>query len=145
MRNSAIKFKNWKMKNGFFSKKNWKLKFLSFFNFQFWFEIEIPKNVLFHSNFKIKIEWHFRCTDWEQRLNKGKLKQNVLRVLIKENLLTISRPHQLKKISPIPQVLWTPKLTGWELMIWIHHLNITPSLEKCSSNSHIFSTPKMYL
>ena len=50
-----------------FSNKNWKLKiekFLSFFNFQFWIEIEIPKNVLFHSNFKMKIEWHFRCTDW---------------------------------------------------------------------------------
>ena len=49
-----------------FSNKNWQLqieKFLLFFNFQFWIEIEIPKNVLFHSNFKMEIEWHFRCTD----------------------------------------------------------------------------------
>ena len=30
-------------------------KFLSFFNFQFWIEIEIHKNVVF------QIEWH--CTD----------------------------------------------------------------------------------
>ena len=36
---------------------------MSFFNFQFWIEIEIHKNGLFHYNFKMKIEWHFRCTD----------------------------------------------------------------------------------
>ena len=36
---------------------------MTFFNFQFWNEIEIHKNVLFHSNFKMKIEWHSRWTD----------------------------------------------------------------------------------
>ena len=37
---------------------------MSFFNFQFWNEIGIHKKVLFHSNFKMKIEWYFWCTDW---------------------------------------------------------------------------------
>ena len=37
---------------------------MSFFNFQFWNEIDIHKKVLFHSNFKMKIEWYFRCMDW---------------------------------------------------------------------------------
>ena len=34
---------------------------MSFFNFQFWIEIEMRKNALFHFNFNLKIEWHFRC------------------------------------------------------------------------------------
>ena len=65
MRDSAIKFKNGKMKNGFsifsfpIKIRNWKLK--NFYHFLI--EIEIPKNVLVHSNFKMKIEWHFQCTD----------------------------------------------------------------------------------
>ena len=33
----------------------------SVFNFEV--KTEMRKNVLFHSNFKMKIEWHFRCTD----------------------------------------------------------------------------------
>ena len=34
---------------------------MSFFNFQLWNEIEMRKNALFHFNFNLKIEWHFRC------------------------------------------------------------------------------------
>ena len=52
-----------------FLNKNWKLKIekeMSFFSFQFCIGIEMRKNALFHSNFNLKIEWHFRCTDWLQ-------------------------------------------------------------------------------
>ena len=38
--------------------------FRSFFNFQFWIEIEVHKNSLFHPNFKMKTEGHLRCTDF---------------------------------------------------------------------------------
>ena len=38
--------------------------FRSFFNFQFWIEIEIHRNSLFHPNFKMKTEGHLRCTDF---------------------------------------------------------------------------------
>ena len=54
-----------------FSNKNWKLKiekFLSIFNFQFWIETEIHKNVFFH---KMKIEWHFRCMYYISLGRKG--------------------------------------------------------------------------
>ena len=51
----------------YFSIFKYKLKIekeMSFFNFQFWIKIEIHKNSLFHYNFKMKIEWHFWCTDF---------------------------------------------------------------------------------
>ena len=70
LRNLAIKFENWNMKNEFpifnFLIKigTWNLKiFYHFLIFDFEIKIEICKNVLFHFNFKLKIEWHFRCTD----------------------------------------------------------------------------------
>ena len=66
------------MKNGFsifnFQTKIGNWKFFIIFQFSIWIEIEIHKNVLFHSNFKMKIEWHFRCTDWspfDQRIIHG--------------------------------------------------------------------------
>ena len=39
-------------------------KFYHFSIFNFEVKIEMRKNVLFHFNFKLKIEWHFRCTDF---------------------------------------------------------------------------------
>ena len=38
-------------------------KEMSFYNFQFWIEIDMRKNALFHFSFNLKIEWDFRCTD----------------------------------------------------------------------------------
>ena len=35
----------------------------SIFNFEV--KNEMCKNVLFYFNFKLKIEWHFRSTDWK--------------------------------------------------------------------------------
>ena len=43
----------------------WKLK--NFYHFpisNIELKIEMCKNVLLHFNFKLKIEWHFRCTDY---------------------------------------------------------------------------------
>ena len=51
--NFPIKTEKWKLKN-----------FYHFSIFSFEVKIEMLKNVLFHFNFKMKIEWHFRCTDW---------------------------------------------------------------------------------
>ena len=50
---------------------------MSFFNFQSWNEIEIQKIVLFLFNFKIKIEWHFRCTDFGARIKIRGSKRNL--------------------------------------------------------------------
>ena len=72
--NLKIKFENWNMKNEFSISNflikigNWKLKIsyhFSIFNFEL--KIKICKNVFFHFNFILKIEWHFRCTDsWDE-------------------------------------------------------------------------------
>ena len=71
LRDLAIKFENWNMKNEFsifnfpIKIEKWKLKnFYHFSIFNFEVKIEMRKNVLFHFDFKMKIEWHFRCTDW---------------------------------------------------------------------------------
>ena len=56
--------------------ESWKRIF--FFNFQFWVKIEIRKNVLFHFNFKLKIEWHFRCTKFLFKTNFKKQKSEFL-------------------------------------------------------------------
>ena len=57
------KNENWKTKiEDFifqFLNKNWKLKIekeMYFFSFQFWIEIEMCKNALFHFNFNLKIK-----------------------------------------------------------------------------------------
>ena len=74
-----------------FSNKNWKLKiekFLSFFNFQFWIEIEITKNVLAHSNFKMKIEWHFRCTDCKSVGQKASVYENVHFIFVQFSIIS---------------------------------------------------------
>ena len=75
LHNSAIKLENGKMKNwfSFFSFPikigNWKLT--NFYHFSiFNFEVKI---VLFHFNFKLKIKWHFRCTDFLWSVISSKL------------------------------------------------------------------------
>ena len=74
----SISIQNWKLKKKKFSnvlfhfnfkrKIEWHFRctdyFRSFFNFQFWIEIEVHKNSLFHPNFKMKTEGHLRCTDF---------------------------------------------------------------------------------
>ena len=69
--NKTLKFQNWNMKNEFsifnflIKIRNWKLKiFYNFSIFNFELKIEICKIFFSHLNFKLKIEWHFRCTDW---------------------------------------------------------------------------------
>ena len=51
--NFPIKIEKGKLKN-----------FYHFLIFNFEVKIEMRKTVVFHLNFKMKIEWHFRCTDW---------------------------------------------------------------------------------
>ena len=60
------------MKNRFWTSNfpikndNWNLKKIYHFSiFNFEVKIEMPKNVLFYFNFKLEIDWHFRCTDWK--------------------------------------------------------------------------------
>ena len=67
----VIKLKNWNIKNAFSIFKfplkieKWNLKkFYHFSIFNFEVKIEMRKNVLFHFNFKMKIEWFFWCMDF---------------------------------------------------------------------------------
>ena len=89
MHNLAIKFENWNMKNEFsifnfpIKIEKWKLKnFYHFSIFNFEVKIEMRKNVLFHFNFKMKIEWHFRCTDCCHSffIFKKNVKRNTVRI-----------------------------------------------------------------